>query len=690
MNLRLTITAALIVLAGYGAAGQQGAPVLMEAARKTEVIDGDLSAAIKQYEAIATAFAKSNRTAAADALLRVAECYQKMGDSQARKTYERLLREFPDQRDAAALARTRLGTVAEEASARKGDRAVWTGREVDLFGTVSPDGRYLSYVDWTRTNNLMLRDLVAGTSRALTANRTYGDSGYAEFSTISRDGQQIAFAWQPKQEGSVRPPYELRMGRLEGSGAIQSRVVRRMNADESIHPFDWSPDARGIAVLVERADRSSQIGVLSVADGSLRQLKSIDWHAVNKMVFSPDGRFIAYDLQSDTGGGIRIFVMPIDGSRDIAVVDDASRNHLMGWAADGQLVFVSDRSGKRSLWTVSIDNGHALESPRLARENIGSTWSLGLTPSGTLYIWQQASARYVKVAPFDLKAGRMAEGPAIFQQFIDSRGRPRWTADGRYLLFESCGSGDGERCSLFVRSTETGSVREVPHGLHYASMPVLAPDAHAIAADGSDTKGRRGLWVIDVATGRTTLVERKLRAGAVPTFPEWSPDSQSVRYAGPHDGTTVLLDHNLATSEIREIYRATDSDGAFRVSPDGRHVAFIREDRPARTMTFMVAPLSGGAPRALWQASGASALFPRWQWTRDSQAAIVLKRNGSENAELWFVPINGTPRKLDFDTRQLGEGVDVHPDGRLIAFAASAGAAGDEVWALENFLTKRP
>ena len=68
--------------------------------------------------------------------------YQRLGDQQARSVFERLVRQFNDQRVSFEEARRALGTPsrAVEVTA-KGDRPIWTGPDVDLFGTVSADGR---------------------------------------------------------------------------------------------------------------------------------------------------------------------------------------------------------------------------------------------------------------------------------------------------------------------------------------------------------------------------------------------------------------------------------------------------------------------------------------------------------------------------------------------------------------------
>ena len=81
------------------------AEVAYKAALEKEVADGDLKSAIAQYERLARG---SNRAVAAKALVRMGQCYEKLGSAEARKAYERAIREFAEQKDAASQARARL------------------------------------------------------------------------------------------------------------------------------------------------------------------------------------------------------------------------------------------------------------------------------------------------------------------------------------------------------------------------------------------------------------------------------------------------------------------------------------------------------------------------------------------------------------------------------------------------------
>src|SRR5436305_10943351 len=85
------------------------AELRLQAAIHAEMVDGNCKAAIEQYKKVAES---GNRAVAAKALIRMAECHQKLGDAESKKIYERVAREYADQKEPAAIARERLGSTA--------------------------------------------------------------------------------------------------------------------------------------------------------------------------------------------------------------------------------------------------------------------------------------------------------------------------------------------------------------------------------------------------------------------------------------------------------------------------------------------------------------------------------------------------------------------------------------------------
>jgi Tol biopolymer transport system component len=103
----------------------------------------------------------------------------------------------------------------------------------------------------------------------------------------------------------------------------------------------------------------------------------------------------------------------------------------------------------------------------------------------------------------------------------------------------------------------------------------------------------------------------------------------------------------------------------------------------------MVVPLDGGAATPLMRTREPEGFNP-WQWMPDGRSMLVHKVVPGGADELWLAPLDGEPRRLNVDMRNWsGEpgDFDLSPDGRRIAFVATAGAQGAEVWALEHFLT---
>ena len=87
-----------------------------QAALQKEMVDGDLKGAIAAYGAIASRQGVG-RDLAAQALLRMAGCHQKLGDAEAQGIYQRIVRDFPEQADAVALALASAACLRESRQA---------------------------------------------------------------------------------------------------------------------------------------------------------------------------------------------------------------------------------------------------------------------------------------------------------------------------------------------------------------------------------------------------------------------------------------------------------------------------------------------------------------------------------------------------------------------------------------------
>jgi Tol biopolymer transport system component len=687
----------VVLLAGVVTAQQKRQQDIdLQAAIRTETVDGDLNGAIKQYGAIVSKY-KADRTVAATALIHMAECYQKLGDVQARKIYEQVVREYADQKEVVVIAQARLsGAATTERHKGITLRKVWDGHASGLSAavltTVSRDGRRLAYVP-DRTGTVNLHDLTNGTDRPLTI--ADGCGGPA---AISRDGTQVSYEHYCGAYGSA-----LRLVNVPGSGVPASRLLYE-NADVAqITPMDMSPDKASIAVVVVRKDRTKQIGLVATEDGSLRVLKSVDWRGPTRIFFSPDGRDLAYDLPaSDASAQRDVFVLAVDGSREIPVVVHPRNDVVMGWSPDGRhILFASDRRSAMGLWAQAFADGKLQGTPELIAESINSTWSLGVTSSGGLYLGLSAGDEDISVVPVDLTTGKQA-GPPVrpIQSFIGTNLEPAWSPDGKSLAYVSWRSNNpifGDPRILAIRSVDTGETRELRPNLVYFDQMSWAPDGHALFTAGSDLKGRNWIFRIDARTGEGAPIV-PLPQGFERAVPQWSPDGTRMYYRvplkeGDIDGDVAFIERILASGREREVARG--DLGSINLSPDGRWIAAQRGDPSTQSEVVVIIGIEGGETTPILSASRAQRIvrFSGIPWTPDGRSVLVRKVSSGNmresSSELWLVPIaDAPPRKLDIDVNRWAAGnrgvISLSPDGRQIAFRS--GQDNAEVWVLENFL----
>src|SRR5512146_3251953 len=101
----------LLALAALpGVPQRNNAEAALGAARYLEEAEGNYPGAIEAYQKFLARYGQ-DRALAAKALVRMGQCYEKLGDTEARKAYQRVVREFGEQKDPVAAARARLAAL---------------------------------------------------------------------------------------------------------------------------------------------------------------------------------------------------------------------------------------------------------------------------------------------------------------------------------------------------------------------------------------------------------------------------------------------------------------------------------------------------------------------------------------------------------------------------------------------------
>ena len=140
MIVALTLAAALVPAQDRSQTQQfQEAITMMET-------KGNYAAAIRMFEQAAKG---PDRTLAARALYYAGQCYEKSGKDKAQQAYQRVIRQFAEQRQVVAQAQARLSALSPSAGNGAASKTasgpiIRQVPGVTISDAVSPDGHYLS------------------------------------------------------------------------------------------------------------------------------------------------------------------------------------------------------------------------------------------------------------------------------------------------------------------------------------------------------------------------------------------------------------------------------------------------------------------------------------------------------------------------------------------------------------------
>ena len=551
-------------------------------------------------------------------------------------------------------------------------------------GSVSDDGKFVTYVDWGDEGNLAIRNLETGENRRLThtANAVSGSGDsptYAMNSRISPDGKRVVYTWAyPSPAGETG---EIRLLPLDGD-PTEPRTIWSPSDGSFASVQDWFPGGDRIAAVVTIADNSHQIVTVSLPDGEVRQIRSIDWGERPVVRVSPDGLYLAYSRTPSREITERdIFLVAVDGQSESAIVKHAASDEMVSWSPDGEhLLFNSDRSGQPGLWAQRVNQGTPAGEPILVMSNLNVSSGMGITPDGTLHYPVRVSRRRLKLAEIDMKTGKLLRQPfSLIERFVGGNSKGVFSPGGDELAYLSERRGWHRRV-IVVRSLATGEERDLPHRLSRVWGLNWQPGGKRLRVVGeSKQNGEGGIFGVDVATGETKIVVASTDMGA----PVWTPDEKRIVHRIYQDES--LHSYTLADGSVETIPGDFGDAYRFSLSPDGRQIATIHERAEIR-----LHPVEGGDGRVLSSADEHQQ-FGRWTvWTPDGKALLVLKgalQTGKDDPwTLWIIPVDGS-RPIETELRHElanagAEPLSIHPDGRRVVYAA--GGTIRQFWALHD------
>ncbi len=693
---------AVLLIAGalataFGAARQKGQQeVALQAAIRMETVEGNLKGAIEAYKKIAEG---NDRSVAARALIRMGQCYQKLGDAEAMKAYERVVREFGDQKEAADQARALLAASGRDKQPESGivaqqKWAIPPGGSPKEMRQPSPDGRYILYTDMGRAR-LYLHDFTTGEDRIVLESQPGG--AFFGPGIISPDSKQMVYTRYTRDGNSPSGgrDYELLIARIDGTHP--NLLIGRKEG--YLQPRAWAPDGKSVLITMSDGGERLSLALLSIADHSVRKLTTESDYS--SMCFSPDGKYVVAYRVSPTAGILpgALKLIPIGGSKEVILLESKAKNWPPFWTPDGRsILFASDRSGTSDLWSIGVIDGKPEGEPRLVRSDVGQMEPLGFTRDGSFYYKTSLKSQGdIYVADLDPATGLVTSKPErISQRFIGSAGFPAdWSSDGQFLAYARRSPVQYFRSrtiSIIIRSEATGEEREVvpvPATAFNQTLPfpnILRwfPDGHSLLATDYNENNKLVLRRIDVRTGQVTTLLDLSPSGKAVLLPNLSLDGKKLYYEESGAGQDRLMRRDMETGEERELYRLAWSAGSLDVvslSSDGRQLAFVVSNTEQKTESVMILPADGGSPHELHRSKVS---ITNLDWTKDDRHVLMEFFLESGEYRVWSVSIEGgEPQPSPVATRLRA----VHPNGRHIAFYGGKGG-NEEVWVLKNLLSQ--
>jgi len=639
---------------GQQNSGQTGQ--LYEMALYTEEVKGDLSEAVELYLQVLKEN-PNDRQLAAQAMLHLGLCYEKLGSDHARKAYQDVISKYSEQAEEVSVARERIDLLEAHVAVlnKKAEQHMKQGNE--LFKLWEYESAIKEY-----ENAITLSP---NTPLALNAQYCIGQTWYRA-GEYDEALATLTKLMDEHPQSTITPVTEL----------MVSQVQYAMKKNKTPEPANSNSDENTIV--------DPKTGITYNKINTFVGKKDLIRYTSGWSCLSPDGRFLVFENKIIPVGGSdpfdlvekdafrivyspdmrkaafyadsAIWMVPVSpetgqstGPPVILVKGNYKFQHPISWSPDGEKIAFSrrDKTITDNIWTISISDGELKPVSNFEGHEQTPVWSpdgknIAFVNNRSIFLFSTESNETKKIIEIGL--------------------RPVWSPDSKWLHYVAAGS-----INLFSLD-------------HYKSYSYKSPDQVSDFI-GFTPNGRKMLFY------RPSYEEVWLfKAVSTSGGPSFSPAPNDHVYDArwSTDGKVILALSKGKKGDY--IFKSIPIDGGdplpikidltnlkgdpfpVRGSPDLSQLTFwtLRADnrKDLYLAPLSIATASTTRPaRLIFEGWSGGSYSTSFSWSPDGNNLALI-----HEGDIWVVPLEGGSPLQITDTPEHELWPDWSPDGKMIAY----------------------